>query len=163
MKKGYLLILAFCCLAIAGCTKKVYQPATATFYKSETTYLYDVGDGSITVRASGMGANKAMARLQARKQAVRDVIFKGVNVLNNVLLSKPLITEVNAAQKYQYFFNSFFADEGAWEQFVSTQDNKPGVVVKSKEKSLNKKEYVIVRVAVPELKNYLIDNGIAKP
>lgn len=50
---------------------------------------------------------------QACKNAVRDVLFKGVQTPENTILSRPLIREINAEEKYQYFFNPFFADGGA--------------------------------------------------
>ncbi|MBQ6571113.1 MAG: hypothetical protein IIX31_00310 [Alistipes sp.] len=162
MKRYSFLITLIIAAIMTGCAKKYYPSATSSYYMSETTFLNDIGDGSITVRASGLGKTVANARLQARKQAVRDIIFKGVNVPNNSMLSKPIVTEVNAAQKYQSFFNVFFADNGDWKKFVSNQDNKPTKHV-YKETTLQVKEYMTVRVDVFALKNYLIENGIVKP
>ena len=57
------------------------QRRTSSYYESSTTYLNAEADGSITVRAYGMGRNRQDAIEQAWKNAVHDIIFKGVNGL----------------------------------------------------------------------------------
>lgn len=60
-----------------------------------------------------MGKTREDAIEQACKNAVRDVLFKGVQTPENTeSSSRPLIREINAEEKYQYFFNPFFADGG---------------------------------------------------
>ena len=135
---------------------------TSSYYPSATTYMNDEGDGSITLRAYGQGRNRSDAIEQARKNAVRDVIFKGVNVPGNALLSKPLVTTVNAEEKFQDFFNPFFADGGGYTRFVSREDRRIG----SNKKEINTKQVKFahtVRVLRADLKKYLIDNGVIKP
>lgn len=161
MKKLYLAIIV-AAVAFVGCSKKVVEPDTSTFYPSPTTFMNNNGDGSITVRAWGLGPTAKDARIQARKQAVRDVIFKGVNIPGETQLSKPLLTEVNADQKYRAFFEAFFTDNGEWQLFVSAQDD-----VSKKEKrektTWQIKESVTARVMRFDLRNYLIEKGILKP
>ena len=116
----------------------------------------------LTVRAWGLGPTTKDARLQARKQAVRDIIFKGVNIPGNAILSKPLITENNAEQKYHSFFSAFFSDNGEWQLFVSAQDDMSNKSEKEKS-TWQIKESVTVRVNRDDLKNYLLEKGILKP
>ena len=112
MKKQIIGLLAVALLAGAGCSKKLAD--TGSYFHSGSEYLNSEGDGSITVRAYGMGKTREDAIEQACKNAVRDVLFKGVQTPENTILSRPLIREINAEEKYQYFFNPFFADGGAY-------------------------------------------------
>lgn len=170
MKSYNLIIYCFILLFAIGCASS--KVSTSSYYASATTYINDKGDGSITVRAYGHGKNRSDAIEQAAKNAVRDVIFKGVTVPNNTLLSKPLVTEVNAAEKFQDFFNAFFADSGAYARFVSNKDrhSEPNDNEDRRSMSDNKEKNTIqvklattIRVLRADLKNYLMDNGIIIP
>lgn len=160
MKTNRILFALGVVLCLAGCApKEVY---TSSYYPSQTTYMNDEGDGSITVRAYGHGRNRHDARTQAAKNAVRDVIFRGVPVPGNVLLSKPLILEVNAEKKHQEFFNAFFADGGDYKRFVSNADKKAS----SDNKEVNSvqvKEATTLRILRPALRQYLVEKGIVIP
>lgn len=158
MKIQRILLCGLALLLLVGCAKKT----TTSYYASAPTYLNDEADGSITVRAYGQGRNRSDAIEQAAKNAVRQVLFKGINVPGNVLLSKPLVTAVNAEEKYQNFFNAFFADGGAYMQFTSTEDRRPGTNTKEKN-AVQRKYATTVRVLRPQLRNYLIENGIIVP
>ena len=81
-------------------------------------------DGSQTLKAWGNGRNRLDAVEQAKKNAVRDVIFKGITEGNKECNIKPIIFEVNAEEKYENYFNSFFADGGAFKNFVSLKTKK---------------------------------------
>ena len=58
-------------------------------------------DGSMTLKTWGNGRNRADAVEQAKKNAVRDVIFQSIMEGKQDCLKKPLITEVNAEEKYE--------------------------------------------------------------
>jgi hypothetical protein len=134
---------------------------TASFYTYATECLGVESDGSQTVRAWGSGKNKSDALEQAKKNAGRDILFKGNLTGKKECALKPLLLEVNAAEKYESYFNVFFADGGEYENFVNTQDEK----FKSKISETNKSEVkygVIVRVLRSELKGKLINDGILK-
>ena len=152
-------LVAYCAiiLVLAGCAPK--NVATSSYYPSSTTYMNDEGDGSLTLRAYGHGRNRADAIEQAAKNAVRDVILKGVNVPGNALLSKPLVTTVNAEEKFQSFFNEFFSDGGAYKRFVTSQDRRAG----SNNKEVNTMQVKLsttVRVLRSDLRQYLIEKGL---
>lgn len=158
MKKNILLLLAAAALLFAGCAA---QKTTSSYYNSPTALIRYDADGSMVLRAYGSGRTGANAREQAWKNAVRDVIFKGINVPGNPMASKPLVTEVNAQEKYEQFFNAFFQDKGYYRSFVTTEDRKPLSSVKEENK-LEMKQGTTVRVLRPELKEYLKENGILK-
>lgn len=131
-------------------------------YSSETECLGAELDGSQTVRAWGTGRNKTDAVEQARKNAVRDVLFKGITKGTGDCYAKPLILEVNAQEKYEYYFNTFFQDGGAYKAYVSNEDTRSGSSVSSST-STQVKYGVVVRVLRSELKERLIADQILKP
>ena len=99
--------------------------------------------------------------MQARKDAVYEVIFKGIKVANNAQMSRPLLYEVNAEEKYQDFFNEFFVDGGKFTQFGTLQDARSSTTHTRKEGS-QKMTWINVRVQRAELKRYLTESGIIK-
>ncbi len=119
-------------------------------------------DGSITVRVTGYGRNRLDAKEQARKNAVYNVIFKGVKVAGkNSTLSRPLIYEVNAEEKYETFVNAFFADGGKYLEFTSMDDRR--ALSNKKEKGGKQVEWsVTLRVLRPQLRQYLTEQNIIK-
>lgn len=161
MKLSRIIICCLVALAVMSCASSKKSSYYST-YQSPTTYMNDEGDGSLTVRAYGLGRNRSDAMEQAAKNAVRDVIFKGVSVPGNALLSKPLVTTVNAEEKFQDFFNPFFADGGTYKQFVSRKDHRP-LSNKRERSSMQVKLAITLRVLRADLRNYLMENKIIEP
>lgn len=155
--KKYLLIIA--ALVLFGCTTP-YQ--SSSYAENTVQYLRDQGDGSITVRVAASGRNYADALEQAGKFALRQAIFHGITVPGNSLLSKPLVTEVNAEEKYQFFFNSFFSEGGDYSRFISTQDKRSRSDQLSKE-MVSVRAVSTIRILRSDLKDYLLENKIIKP
>ena len=145
--------------ALASC--HVSYNSVATYNSGATKFVKIEGDGSITVRASAQGRNYGDAWDQACKRAVREVIFKGIEVPGNSFMSKPLVTEVNAEEKYQDFFNVFFMDKGDYTKFVSMEDKRFGSTVETKGDAMVK-QTLTVRILRSELRQYLIDHGVIK-
>ena len=81
-------------------------------------------DGSETLRVQGYGRNRADAKEQAMKNAVWAVIFDGIREGVEGCNMRPLVTEVNARERYEDYFNIFFADNGAYKEYVSLRDTK---------------------------------------
>lgn len=120
-------------------------------------------DGSITVRVTGEGRNRIDAKEQARKNAVYNVIFKGVVVdgQKNSPISRPLIFEVNAEERYADFMYSFFADDGKYLEFVSMADRR--WLTNEKEKGGKQVGWSLtVRVHRSKLQEYLKNQNIIK-
>ena len=153
------MILALALLVFASC--HVSYNATATYSDSPTKFMKLDGDGSITVRVSAQGRNYSDSWEQAGKRAVREIIFKGVDVPGNAFMSKPLVTEVNAEEKYQEFFNVFFMDKGDYSKFVSGEDRRAASSVETKADAMVK-HTITVRVLRAELKQYLVQHGIIR-
>lgn len=120
------------------------------------------GDGSQTLRVWALGRNKVDALEQAKKNAVKEVIFKGIRNGSKDCNMRPLIYEVNAEEKYQYYFNVFFKDDGDYKQYVSMEDRR--LLTNKKENTKTQVKYgVTVRVLRAELQQRLIDDKIIKP
>lgn len=116
-------------------------------------------DGSQTLLAWGEGKNKSDAEEQAKKNAVRDVIFKGINAGKSDCTKSPLVNTPNAQQKYEDYFNVFFADGGEYKKYVTMDDRRR----RSGDKEhyqYGEKRSVTVRVLRSELKKRLQNDGI---
>lgn len=149
------LLLLF---VLTGCSTK----EVASFHSFDTECLGVELDGSETVRAWGKGKNRADALEQAKKNAVRDVLFKGITAGSRECSVRPLLTEVNAQERYAYYFNNFFRDGGEYLNYVSMEDKKSN----SNTKSSNKTQVsysTTVRVLRLQLQQKLIEDKILKP
>ncbi len=118
-------------------------------------------DGSQTLRVTGYGRNRSDAKEQAKKNAVYAVIFNGVRDGVKGCNLRPLVTEVNARERYEDYFNIFFMDNGEYLKYVSLRDTKRMSADRKKDKVGYSYEMTI-RVLRSELKARLkADNVIS--
>lgn len=108
-------------------------------------------DGSQTLRVQGYGRNRSDAKEQAMKNAVWAVIFEGIRDGVEGCNMRPLVTEVNAKERYEDYFNLFFSDNGEYKKYVSLRDTKKRSGAKSKDK-LGYAYDLTIRVLRAELK-----------
>lgn len=156
MKTKFYLILSFFLLALGMNSCKSHS--TKAFYTFETECMGNELDGSVVLRAWGQGSSRSEAMEQAKKNALRDVIFKGIK--KGQCNFKPLLFEVNAAEKYETYFNHFFGS-GEYAQFLKMDATKMGSGVKAK--SQTRDSYaVVVRVLRADLERKLIADNILK-
>ena len=137
-----------CAATLAGC--KSAATSVTSYHQQPIECLGVEHDGSQTLRSYGSGRNKADAVEQAKKNAVREVIFKGITHGQPGCQMRPIITEVNAEERYEHYFNIFFADGGEYSKYVSMADERS----RSKTKTKNA-VYVNYRVTVRVLRNEL--------
>jgi len=165
MKTIKFQIIILLSIVLSSCISLTNQQRNAGNYPFKTECLGTEMDGSITVKAWGNGRNRIDAIDQAKKNAVNDMLFKGILDGSSECNSKPLVPEVNAREKYEDFFNAFFADKGGqYKSFISMQDERLDVTADGK-KFDNKSGVTyscIVRIKRSELKQYLIQKGILK-
>jgi hypothetical protein len=156
------IILAAALLLTTGAFAQRGQKKNAGAYTYPTECMGVEMDGSQTVKCWGSGKNRADAVEQARKNAVRDVLFKGITEGKQECNVKPIITEVNAQEKYEAYFNKFFTDDGAYKEFVNNKDESlwPKLVKDKKKNGSEITEGVIVRVLRSELKQRMIKDNI---
>jgi hypothetical protein len=158
-KLTYLFCTILLCLY--GCTP---QNKIAGNYSYDTECMGIEMDGSQTLKAWGNGRNRWDAIEQAKKNAVNDVIFKGIIHGRSECNKRPLIAEPNARLKYEDYFNAFFADEGEYTNFITEQDER--ILQKIARDRKGARESVthglVVRVLRSELKKKLLADQILK-
>lgn len=162
MKIFGFLVVGVALLLLNSCRTTTLISSESAYMSYKTECLGTELDGSQTLRAWGKGKNRADAIEQAQKNAVRDVIFKGINSGSDECNTKPIIFEVNAQEKYEYYFNVFFVDGGEYKKYVSSKDENmtSRMVAKS---NTQENWSVVVRVDRSGLRNRLINDGIIKP
>ena len=116
-------------------------------------------DGSQTLRVIGYGKNRADAKEQAMKNAVWTVVFDGIREGVAGCNMRPLVTEANARERYEDYFNTFFADGGDYKKYVSLRDTKKGSAARAKDKVGYSYEMTI-RILRPQLKARLKGDNI---
>lgn len=161
MQKLFSLLSVGIILLSSSC-KTTQLSNEAAFVTFETECLGIELDGSQTLRAWGKGKNRADALEQAQKNAVYDVIFNGIKSGSDECNTKPLIFEVNAKEKYQYYFNDFFADGGEYKRYISHADENNTSRMKAKSDS-QQNWSIVVRVLRADLRERLINDKIIKP
>lgn len=155
MKKLLILLVVMTAFHISVSAQAIYDRSSIKCIGVEL-------DGSQTLRVLGYGRNRADAKEQAMKNAVWAVIFDGIRDGVQGCNMRPLVTEVNARERYEDYFNIFFADGGEYKKYVSLQDTKKRSANKSKDKVGYSYELTI-RVLRSELKSRLkADNVIDK-
>ena len=153
MKKFLLTVMAACSLVYADAQK---QPVYA---RTSIRCLGVELDGSQTLRVQGYGRNRSDAKEQAMKNAVWAVVFDGIRDGVEGCNMRPLVAEVNARERYEDYFNLFFADNGEYRKYVSLRDTKKRSGGRSKDK-LGYAYDLTIRVLRPELKARLKSDNV---
>lgn len=150
-----ILLLLFTALAFIGAS------AQQSLYARTSIRCMGVElDGSQTLRVLGYGRNRDDAKEQAMKNAVWAVVFDGIRDGVEGCNMRPLVTEVNAKERYEDYFNRFFSDGGEYKKYVSSRDTRKRSSTKSKDK-LGYSYDITLRVLRSELKSRLkADNVI---
>ncbi len=149
MKKTLLFAFLFCFVTL--------QLASAQSYETECISVEQ--DGSQTLRVWGKGRNRSDAVEQAKKDAVYEILFKGVKKGNTKDKHRPVVTEVNARERHSEYFDIFFMDDGEYLNYVSMADKKIGSTKKIKG-TTQVRCCVTVRVLVSELRQRLTQDGV---
>jgi len=153
---------------LPSCKIKDPQQRIAGNYNFEISCLGTELDGTQTVESWGYGRNRYDAAAQAKKNAVYAVLFDGIRAGRAdgraACELRPLLSEVNAREKYEAYFNKFFKDGGEYLKYVSLRDERIDHKTYRAKKGATHgtKRSVIVRVLRPKLKQKLIDDGILK-
>jgi hypothetical protein len=163
MKKIFLFLAFIICIG-TSCKVLYPQKKISGNYNKESECLGLELDGSQTIKAWGTGRGRGDAISQAKKNAVRDVLFNGIRNGKQECNQKPIIFEVNAQEKYEDYFNQFFKDGGIYENFISMKDEPIKGKLKDWEFAVDQIQYgVIVRVLRAELKTQMINDKILLP
>jgi hypothetical protein len=95
-----------------------------TYYNYKTECLGIGLDGSQTIIAYGTGMNGKEAINQSLKNGISDLLFKGTVSDRQECNLKPIVPEVNAKDKYEGYFNNFFAAGGDYLKYISGSSSK---------------------------------------
>jgi hypothetical protein len=144
----FVAIILFVSLWIS-CTPKLQLQ----YNTQKTICIGATQDNQQYVKAWGIGDNYERRLVSAKKNAVSDIIFSGLIGGNSGCETKPIVSEVNAKERYRDFFDSFFSDNGDFSKFITNS------------KTLNKMNFEKGRggdfvVNVYDLRMYLISNKI---
>jgi hypothetical protein len=159
MNKIFVTLLLFNIILSVSAQKK-----TAGNYIYKTECLGVELDGSQTLKAWGNGRNRLDAVEQAKKNALRDVIFNGIREGKQDCNQKPLIFEVNAQEKYEDYFNLFFTDGGEYKNYISLRDERIWDKI-NRDRKKNAESVtngLVLRVLRSDLKEKLIADKIIK-
>lgn len=122
MNKQLIFIAVMTLTLLASCKSK--EITTAAFHDYTTECIGKSMDGTQTLKVWASGRNRADAIEQAKKKAVYDVVFAGIQAGGGECNAYPVIDEANARKKYEDYFDLFFADGGAYTQYVSMANQK---------------------------------------
>ena len=132
MKKTFIILAALAGSVLTAADCRAQATSISPFPDMEIECLGTELDGTETLRVQGKGCDM-----------------------------RPLVTEVNAREKYEEYFDRFFKDGGDYSKYVTKEDEKK----RSKDK-VKTKTYVVrvitVRVLRTQLKNRLKGDGIIK-
>ncbi len=164
--KVKVILFAAAAIVVAALATSCGTGKTQAWYDYKSKVVGTELDGSYTIQAWGRARNAADAYVQASKQAVYDVIFTEIQFVSGQAPSssgvlKPLIYEVNARQKYEDFFNAFFADGGEYKKYSSMKEKRDFSTRYQKTDSQTTAR-VNVCVFRSKLRQRLIDEGIIK-
>ncbi len=163
MKKKIVFIgmafLAFSFLSIDAQTKKEKKIAGYVDANYEVECLGTGTQGSQLLKVWGYGKTPEEAVIQAKRNAVHAVIFKGITAGKGCMRS-PLLTEAGIEEAHADYFKAFFAPAGKYLSFVSIS----GEGVQDRIKVDNKTYKVAINVSVMHtaLRQELEAAGIAK-
>jgi len=155
------LVILVASIFVSSCSNP--QRKIAGNYAYESECLGVELDGSQTLGVWGSGRNRTDAIEQAKKNGVRDVLFKGIRAGKSECNIKPVLSEVNVQEKNEDYFNKFFADGGPYTQFISNKDGSDLhiEVIKNRKQAGSQETYrVIIRVLRAELKAKMIEDKI---
>jgi hypothetical protein len=102
----------------------IYSQSAGADYNYSVRCLGLELDGTMTLESFGKGRNYLDATEQAKKNAVRAVIFEGIRAGSSECTRDPLILSRIAPVKYEEYFAAFFKDNGEYLKFVSMKDEK---------------------------------------
>jgi hypothetical protein len=120
MKKFFLLVLlGLIAFSVNAQSKKKKQTAGWIASNYEVECIGTGMDGTQLVKVWGYGKKPDDAIVEAKRNAVHAMLFKGIYAGKAGCATKPIVTEANAQQKYSDYFESFFANGGKYLQFIS--------------------------------------------
>jgi hypothetical protein len=156
MKKNLMYLSFAVLLVFTGCAP---QKQLNSSYTYKTECLGVEFDGSQTVMAYSGKRIKADAIEDAKKVALRDVLFSGLTEGKADCDVKPILNEANAYANHEAYFARFFAND--YRPFATFKEERPGQKAKNqKVKDVAQSTGYVIKISRPELKQKMISDGI---
>lgn len=129
------------------------------YYSYDTECMGKNYDGSQVVKTWGTGQDIKRAKIRAYQEALHDILFEGISNGNSDCSVRPLITEVNALEKYESYFNHFFSEKGNYRDFIKlTRNNQK--IVRNNQSNVKEAYAYIIEIDVPSLRQQLKTDDI---
>ncbi len=165
MKKILILVLLTVCCGTQDAEAQRRKIKKAN--KETIEWKYDIEPEEIgrqnskVIRVWSYSKDVNVAKMQATKNAVHGIIFKGVAGDTDKRISQilPLVKSLAVQNEFQSFFDDFFSDGGDYRAYVSTTSINDSVV------KIDKRMYkvgVVVNVQYDALRKMLEQKGIIK-
>lgn len=138
MNKFNILLLFF--FTLTACSPKVTLDSSAGYYNYQASVVEVGAQGSVIIKSWGSATKINEAKEEAKRNAVHTLLFKGFQSTQNVNSTdlRPLITEVNAEEKYKDYFTNFFKTNGNYARFVNFTDGIGSIALGDKIKTGNR-------------------------
>ena len=153
------VIVAFTIADLSAQSKKKKELAGYTIDNYEVKCLGTGNDGTQVFMIYGYGKKPEKAILQAKRNAVHAVIFKGIYAGAPGCTNKPLVKSPSVEAEHQDYFNTFFAEGGAYLNYIALSGE--GVRESVKIKGIYKVG-IAVSVMNDQLRKELENQGIIK-
>lgn len=142
---GLLLVL----IGVLGCSQKTLPTAEVNFLSDK--------DGTVSVRAIGIGANEAEAIFDAEKNAFNVILFRGLPE-SKQKIALVGTNELEELKEHKKYFSSFF-DEKRYRSFVMSSIPTSGLI---KHKGGKKSIAVDIKINVYALRKDLEKNNVIR-
>lgn len=117
VKHIIILIAAATLTVVTGCSKKVL-PSTLSYRSSyDTECLSKDATGAVALRVWGVGTDSSMARDNAARKAVEEVIFAYLS--SNTVALQPILAGPTTRSRHREYFNKFF--KGTYKKYIKTE------------------------------------------
>lgn len=154
----FMIVAAALCLCSCKPKEKLVADYNAT--------IVEVGaQGTAVVKAWGVSSSIKNAKEEAKRNAVRAILFKGFPSSANVNSTdlRPMITDPNAEQAHKEYFEQFFKNDGKYLQFVQFADETGKIATGDMvRKGAQYKVGMVVIVNKTNLRRELENAGIIK-
>ncbi|WP_298997794.1 hypothetical protein [uncultured Tenacibaculum sp.] len=165
MKKIFLLLLIISVTTQANAqlfksNKKKAQEDTEEFNYEITCFGVGV-QGTSLIKVYSYSKKPQVAKMQAKKNAVHAIIFKGYAGVNGCQTQKPLARNTTLDKEKEGYFKDFFKDGGPYLKYVTISNDGANTEVKKVKKKLYKVG-VLVSVNKDELRKRLEHDGVIK-
>ena len=146
------------CVALPSCKTPQSISGEYASHNFKTECMGSDATGMQTVRTWGKGRDRKAATEQAKRNALEAVIFDGLS--GQGCDSRPLVSTVNAREKHEDYFRSFFSAGGPYTEFITTDDRK-STQIKAKD-SARQMWGIVATIDIAALKNRLVNDHIIK-